>query len=183
LKLSYEDKIFANTNEWIHHNELIRRVKGDKSGLSRTIRGLVENKSLDMRKEKNQKLYRRNDGIPSIHVFQGIVETEQWNYNQVLQAIKKMPKLTTKTGKISSRGKELLYHIELLMDRSMIVMIRTNYQKHLGLIPNKVAERMVRIMDKMMGDVMKEITTKYEKDIKLVQELFQNHNKNLIFKI
>jgi len=183
LKLSYEDRIFVNTSEWIHTNKLVTKVKGDKTAIIEAIHRLSEKGYLESKKEGNMIFYRRKDGIPSNESFLHLMKVEQWNYDQVLGEIKKIPKLTTKTGKISKRSKELVRHLEYLMDGSMILMVRTNYQKNLGLIPSKTAQRRIGIINEMMLKVMKRINTKYEKDLKLVQELFQNHNRELIFKI
>ena len=183
MKLSYEDRILANTSDWIHTNKLVWRVKGDKSGIVKAIHTLAEKGYLVSKKEGNMIFYRRVDHVPSNASFQYLMEVEQWNYNQVLEAIKKIPKLTTKTGKISKRSKELVHHLEGLMDRSMIVMVRTNYQKNLELIPEKTAQKRIGIINEMMLEVMKKINTKYEKNLKLIQELFQNHNRELVFKI
>jgi len=183
LKLSYEDRILASTNDWVHTNKLVWRVKGDKSGIVNAIHRLFKKGYLESKNEGNMIFYKRKDAIPSNESFLHLMKSEQWNYDQVLNEIKKIPKITTKTGKISKRAKELVRHLEYLMDDSMILMVRTNYQKNLELIPQKTAQRRIGIMNEMMLNVMKKINTKYEKDLKLVQELFQNHNRELIFKI
>ncbi len=183
MKLSYEDRILSNTSGWIHTNKLVWKVKGDKSGIVKAIHRLSEKGYLESEKEGNMIFYRRKDSIPSNESFLRLMEIEQWNYNQVLEEIKKIPKLSTKTRKISKRSKELVRHLEYLMDNSMILMVRTNYQKNLGLIPQKTAQRRIGIINEMMLKVMTKINAKYEKDLKLVQELFQNHNRELVFKI
>lgn len=183
MKESYENRIFKNTGEEIHHNALVRRVKGDKTRIGKVIHELVKSGSLIMRKEKNQNIYKRNDRIPSDINFNYLMKSHQWNYDQVLEEIKKIPKLTTKKGKVSKRTKYLIWHTEQLTNNSMIVMVRTNYQKNLGLIPNRTAQRRIGIINEMMSNVMKKISTKYESEVELVRELFQNHSKELKFKI
>ena len=183
MKFSYEDRILENTSEEIHHNALVRRVKGDKTGIGKAIQGLINDGSLNMRKEKNQKIYKRNDTISSEDAFNRLMKMEQWNYDQINNVIKKIPKLTTKTGRVSKRGKYIIRHLEYLTNRSMILVVRTNFQKNLGLISNKIAQRRIRIINEIMSENMENVTTKYKSEIKLVRELFQNHSKELKFKI
>lgn len=183
MKESYENRIFANTGEEIHHNALARRVKGDKKRIGDVIHELVDSGYLIMRKEKNQNFYKRNDKIPSEVNFNYLMKSHQWNYDQISEEIKKIPKLTTKKGRVSKRAKYLIWHTEYLTNDSMTMIIRTNYQMNLGLIPNRTAQRRIGIINEMISEIMKEIKMKYENEMSLVRELFQNHSKEFKFKI
>ena len=107
----------------------------------------------------------------------------QWNYDQVLDVLEKVPELSTKKGKLSKKAKLLLKHLEYLLDRNMILITRINYQTNLGLVSKKIAQQRIIMINGLISQVMKKITAKYEKDMKLVQGFFQDHNKELKFKI
>jgi hypothetical protein len=182
LKKSYEDRILENTGNWIHTNDLVRHVRGDKTGIINTVKGLINDESLDSKKEGNRVLYKRND-LSTDYSFRRLMEVHQWNYDQVLNALEKVPKLSTKKGKLSSKAKSLLKHLEYLLDGSMILIGRINYQNTLGIISKQVAQQRIAMENQVTSQVMKKINTKYEKEQKLIQEFFQDHNKELRFKI
>jgi hypothetical protein len=182
LKKSYEDRILENTGGWIHTNDLVRRVKGDKTGIIETIHGLINDKSIDSKKEGNKVLYKRND-LSTDYSFRRLMDVHQWNYDQVLNALEKVPNLSTKKGKLSSKAKSLLKHLEYLLDTSMILIGRINYQSTLGIISKQVAQQRIMMENKVTSQVMKKINTKYEKEQKLIQEFFQDHSKELRFRI
>lgn len=183
LKLSYEDRILENTNQWIYTNDLVRRVKGSKSGIVEAIHDLTKNEYLESKKESNMIFYKRKDDVVSNEGFKRLMSVHQWNYDQILNAIKKTPKLSTKKGKLSSKAKPIVKHLEYLLDRDSILMARINYQKNLEIIPKKIAYQRISMINELVTKVMKTINTKYEKDITLIQESFQNHEKKLTFKI
>ena len=182
MKQSYEDRILVNTGEWTHTNDIVRRVKGDKSGISKAIHDLTKKEYLESKKESNKILYKRNDEI-SDSSFRRSMKMHQWNYDQVLNVLEKVQQLSTKKGKLSSKAKLLLKHLEYLLDRNMILMVRIDYQKNLGLISRKIAQRRIGMINELISKVMKKINLKYENDSKLIQEFFQDHNKELKFKI
>lgn len=182
MKKSYEDRILENTGEWIHTNDLVRRVKGDKTGIINTIQALVKDNSIDSKKEGNRILYKRND-LSTDYSFRRLMEVHQWNYDQVLNALEKVPRLSTKKGKLTSKAKSLLKHLEYLLDRSMILTGRINYQSTLGIISKQVAQQRITMENNITSKVMKKINTKYESDLKLIHEFFQDHNKELKFRI
>lgn len=182
LKLSYEDRILANTVEWTHTNNIVRSAKGDKSGIVKAIHDLTEKGYLDSKKESNRVLYKRNDEA-SDSSFRRSMKTHQWNYDQVLTVLDKTPQLSTKNGELSSKAKSLLKHLEYLLDRNMILIVRINYQKNLGLVSKKIAGQRITMVDELVSKVTEKINTKYEKEQKMIQNYFQDHNKEIRFKI
>jgi len=182
LKKSYDDRILENTGDWIHTNDLVRRVKGDKTGIIETIRRLIDEKVMDSKKEGNKILYIRKD-LSTDYAFRSLMRVHQWNYDQVLNALEKVPKLSTKKGKLSSKAKPLLKHLEYLLDGSMILIGRINYQSTLGIISKQVAQQRISMENEVTSQVMKKINIKYKKEQKLIHEFFQDHNKELRFRI
>ena len=182
MKKSYEDRILENTGDWVHTNDLVRRVKGDKSGIVKAIHELTENKSIGFKKEANKILYIRND-LSTDYSFRSLMRVHQWNYDQVLNALEEVPRLSTKKGKLSSKAKSLLKHLEYLLDGSMILIGRINYHSTLGIISKNLAQQRIVMERDVTSQVMKKINTKYEKEQELIQGFFQNHVKELKFKI
>ena len=182
MKKSYEDRILENTGDWVHTNDLVRRVKGDKSGIVKTIHELTNNESIGFKKEGNRIFYKRND-LSTDYSFRRLMDVHQWNYDQVLNALEKVPRLSTKKGKLSSKAKSLLGHLEYLLDGSMILIGRINYHSTLGIISKNLAQQRIVMERDVTSQVMKKINTKYEKEQELIQGFFQNHVKELKFKI
>lgn len=183
MKLSYEDRILSETAEWIHTNDLVRRVKGDKTGIIDAIHRLTKEEYLETKKESNRIFYKRNDEISSNENFKRSLKVHQWNYDQLLKALEKIPQLSTKKGKLTIKSKPIIKHLEYLMDRDSILMVRVNYQKNLGIISKKMAYQRIEMINELVSQVMKKISVKYESEMKLVRELFQDHSKELKFKI
>ena len=178
-----EDRILAITSEWRHTNDIVRLVRGDKKFIIKALHSLLENKALDSKKESNRVFYRRKDDVETNTEFLRTLKVNQQNYDWLLEALEKIPNLSTKTGKLSSNAEKHLKHLEHLMDWNSAWMARINYQKHIGLTSKKIANQRISMINESIEEVMKKINVKYEKDIKLVQEYFQNHNKELKFKI
>lgn len=183
MKISLEDRILAYTTEWRHTNDIARIVGGDKSVVLKKLHSMFENKSLESKKEGRKILYKRKDNTETNTEFLQTLKVNQRNYDWFLGALEKTPKLSTKKGKLSSKAKYYLKHLEHLMDWNLAWISRINYQKHIGIISKKIANQRILMINEIIEDVMNKINTKYEKDIKLVHEYFQNHNKELKFKI
>lgn len=183
MRISLEDRILANTSEWRHTNDIVRLVKGDKKFIIKALHDLLENKSLESKKESNKVFYKRKDNIETNTEFLRTLKVEQQNYDWFLEELEKIPKLSTKTGKLSFNAIKHLKHLEHLIDWSSAWIARINYQKHIGITSKKIANQRMSMINESIEEVMKKINKKYEKDMKLVQEHFQNHNKELKFKI
>lgn len=185
MRISYEDRIFNITKEWIHTNAIVlhKDIKGDKTAIIRTLHKLAKNEDLETKKEGNKIFYKRKD-MTSDESFQyTFTNITQRNNNEFLEAIKNDLKLTTKKNKLSPRAKAILRHLEGLLDLIMIVRIRMYFQMNLGIISEITAKKRIKMYEDEMNEVMRKITAKYNKDLKLIREYFQDHNKELSFKI
>ena len=179
----YDDKILENTSEWISTNELVRCVIGDKTGIINAIHELESMEYLESRKIRNTIEYRRKDTTGTNVAFNHLIRVFQMNQDIEFEEIKKLTSLTTKSGKLSKRAKDLLVHIESEVDSAYKIIIRLKYQEKLRLIPHRTTEKRVVQLESFITKIMKTINTKYQKDIKLIQEFFQNHSKQWRFKI
>ena len=184
MKISYEDRIFNVTGEWIHGNAIVVKVKGDKTAIIRTLHNLTDMKYLETKKEGKMIFYRRKDMIESDESFQFThTNVTQKNNIYFLEGFKNISELSTKKNKLSPSAKKILQHLEWILDRNMILITRTSYQMNLGLISERIAQKRIKMVEDERDGFMKKITTKYNNDLKLMQEYFQNHNKELKFKI
>lgn len=186
MRISIEDRILKITGEWIHTNAIVlhKDIRGDKTAIIRTLHKLAKSEDLETKKERNKILYKRRDTARSDEDFQyAFTNVTQRNNNEFLKAIKNIPELSTKKNKLSRRAKEILHHLESLLDLIMIVRIRMSFQMNLGIISEITAQKRIKMYEDEMNEVMEKITTKYNKDLKLIQEYFQDHNKELTFKI
>jgi len=187
------DKILEFTPTWISTNELFLKVGGNKSAFLRKLKQAESDGYIDMKQEGNKKFYKRNDNGDSELGFQSIITMMEWNQNVELDKIKELNTISygiyvvNENGyeqwenELTNDGKELLDHIQDQVDRAYMVMVRMNYQANLRLITQRTANERTERLQQYIDKIMTALTSKY--DNKLIKEYFQNHVKNLQFKI
>ena len=187
------DKILEFTPTWISTNELFLKIGGNKSAFLRKLKQAESDGYIDMKQEGNKKLYKRNDNGDSELGFQSIITMMEWNQNVELDKIKELNTISygiyvvNENGyeqwenELTNDGKELLDHIQDQVDRAYMVMVRMNYQANLRLITQRTANERTERLQQYIDKIMTALTSKY--DNKLIKEYFQNHVKNLQFKI
>ena len=187
------DKILEFTTKWISTNELFLKVGGNKSAFLRKIKQAESDGYIDMKQEGNKKFYKRNDNGDSELGFQSIITMMEWNQNVELDKIKELNTISygiyvvNENGheqwenELTNDGKELLDHIQDQVDRAYMVIVRMNYQAKLRLITQRTANERTERLQQHIDKIMTALTSKY--DNKLIKEYFQNHVKNLQFKI
>ncbi len=179
----YDDKILEKTSEWIGTNALVLAIKGDKTGIIKAIHELESINYLESRKVSNSIQYRRKDSIETNSNFNNLIRVFQINQDIELEEIKKIPNLTTKSGKLSKRATDLLWHIEDQIDSAYKITIRLKYQEQLGIIPHRTAKKRVAQLESIISKIMQKINTEYPKNIKLIREYYQKRSKEFRFKI
>ena len=189
----YNDKILELTPTWISTNQLIEKMHGNKTLILENIKTLESDGYLVMKQEGNKKFYKRDDNGDSELGFLSIITMMEWNQNIELDKIKELTTISygiyvvNENGyeqwenELTNDGKELLDHIQDQVDRAYMVMVRMNYQAKLRLITQKIADERTKRLQQHIDKTMTALTSKY--DNKLIKEYFQNHVKNLQFKI
>ena len=188
---SYANEIMNETGEWISTHELIRRVmkarlpivgvRGSRKYILQAIHSLDNADYLNSRRVKNRSEYRRNDKADSELGFLGMMNIFEMNQKIELDAIGRLDTITKTNNKLTKDGKELLDHVQDQVDRSFMVIIRMNYQSHRKVITQRTANERIMQLEDHIHKIMKALTSKYNNDS--IKEYFQNHVKNLEFKI
>ena len=176
----YDDRILANTAEWISTNALCRLVKGDKTRIIPALRDLKDMGHLETRTVGNLIEYRRVDRAIDNHQFDVMMASIfEFGKDTAFEEMKKMNySMTTKNKKITKKGKELLAYIQSdLFDRSFLIMTRLRYQEILKMLPHTVINQRLQKIQKFIDSVMKELDKFEEKE--LIKEQFQNHTHKL----
>ena len=173
------DKILEFTPTWISTNALFQKVGGNKAEFLRKLKDAESDGYIDMKQEGNKKFYKRNDNGDSELGFQSIITMMEWNQNVELDKIKELTTIGHKT--LTDEGKELLDHVEDEVDRAYMVIVRMNYQSKLKVITQRTANERTERLQEHIDKTMKALTSKFNND--LIKEYFQNHVKNLEFKI
>ena len=173
------DKILEYTPTWISTNELFLNVGGKKAEFLRKLKQAESDGYIDMKQEGNKKFYKRNDNGDSELGFQSIITMMEWNQNVELDKIKELTTIGHKT--LTDEGKELLDHVQDQVDRAYMVIVRMNYQSNLKVISQRIANERTELLQQHIDKTMKALTNKFNND--LIKEYFQNHVKNLQFKI
>ena len=173
------DKILEFTPTWISTNELFLKVGGNKSAFLRKLKQAESDGYVDMKQEGNKKIHKRNDNGDSELGFQSIITMMEWNQNVELDKIKELTTIGHKT--LTDEGKELLDHVQDQVDRAYMVIVRMNYQSKLKVITQRTANERTERLQQHIDKTMKALTSKFNND--LIKEYFQNHVKNLQFKI
>ena len=177
---NYDDKILGLTAEWIGTNELSRRAKADKQGISKSARDLKDMGYLETRAVGNLIEYRRIDKAIDNYQFDVMMASIfEFNRDVAFDEIKKMNySITTKNGILTKKGKELLDYVQSeLLDRSFMIMTRLKYQEALKMLPHTVVDRRLQKIQKFIDMVMKELDKFEEKE--LIKEQFQNHTHKI----
>ena len=172
----YDDRILANTAEWISTNALCTLIKGDKTRIIPALRDLKDMGHLETRTVGNLIEYRRVDRAIDNHQFDVMMASIfEFGKDTAFEEMKKMNySMTTKNKKITKKGKELLAYIQSdLFDRSFLIMTRLRYQEILKMLPHTVINQRLQKIQKFIDSVMKELD-KFEEP-ELIKEQFQNH--------
>ena len=176
----YDDRILANTAEWISTNALCTLIKGDKTRIIPALRDLKDMGHLETRTVGNLIEYRRVDRAIDNHQFDVMMASIfEFGKDTAFEEMKKMNySMTTKNKKITKKGKELLAYIQSdLFDRSFLIMTRLRYQEILKMLPHTVINQRLQKIQKFIDSVMKELDKFEEKE--LIKEQFQNHTHKL----
>ena len=173
------DKILEFTPIWISTNALFQKIGGNKAEFLRKLKDAESDAYIDMKQEGNKKFYKRNDNGDSELGFQSIITMMEWNQNVELDKIKELTTIGHKT--LTDEGKELLDHVQDQVDRAYMVIVRMNYQSKLKVITQRTANERTERLQQHIDKTMKALTSKFNND--LIKEYFQNHVKNLQFKI
>jgi hypothetical protein len=179
----YDDRILANTSEWISTNELCTLIKGDNTkikGANGALRDLKDMGQLETRTVGNLIEYRRIDQAIDNHQFDVMMASIfEYGKDIAFEEMKKMNySMTTKNKKITKKGKELLDYVQSdLFDRSFMVMTRLRYQEILKMLPHTVINQRLQTIQKFIESVMKELDKFEEPEI--IKEQFQNHTHKL----
>ena len=176
----YDDRILANTAEWISTNALCTLIKGVKTRIIPALRDLKDMGHLETRTVGNLIEYRRVDRAIDNHQFDVMMASIfEFNRDVAFDEMKKMNySITTKNGILTKKGKELLDYVQSeLLDRSFMIMTRLKYQEALKMLPHTVVDRRLQKIQKFIDSVMKELD-KFEEP-ELIKEQFQNHTHKL----
>ena len=174
----YDDRILSFTNDWINTNDLVRRVKGDKTKIIPACKELVELGYLDMKTDGYVKRYKRLDKAQSQKQFDHLIELFESNKLIAIDEINEMKTIVTKKGILTRRGEALLDWIQSeLIDRSFMVMTRLKYQDTLKLLPHSIVNKRLQRIDEFVNSVMKCLAPL--KQEKLILERFQNHTHKI----
>ena len=183
-------------SEWCESKTWVWKKIGvnvNKKHIFDNIDNLVSKEYLEEREIKNKTQYRRNDKGDSELGFLGIMKLFEDNQKTEL---KKIERLTTISygiynvdesghgqweNELTNDGKELLDHIQSEVDRAYTVIVRMNYQSKLKVITQRIADERTNLLQRHIDKTMTALTSKYDNN--LIKKYFQNHVKNLEFKI
>ena len=188
----HDTAILNNCGEWTHASEIIRRVvqynrqtygkKGDRNSILVAIRNLADDDYLEYREVKNKHEYMRNDKSDSelkfSSIMKGFEDIQKMHLDEINQdKIIFLPDHT----RLTIDGEMLLDSIQDEMERAYTLMVRMNYQAQLDVISKRTANERSKRLQEHIDKTMKMLKRKYPAN--LIKEYFQNHVKNLQFKI
>ena len=182
---TYYDRILNMTSFWTPKGNILSSIGGNPTGITNDLKGLLRLEWIEKKDgiaESGQKivLYRRIDMPQTLEQFNNAMDNFDDNLEEAIKEMKKMKYcITTKNPKkISKRGKDLLNWVQSeLLDRPFMITIRIKYQGRLGLLLPTVMNQRVKVLEKRIDEVMKELTAL--KNDKMIKEYFQNHTHRL----
>ena len=182
LTTKHDELILKNTKNWQYSDAIVRKVGGDKSAIIQAINRLVQIVYLEVSPNKNKVLYKKKDTLQKEFDFLTMMETFESNQKIELNRLKQISTLMMSDGKrFRSKGIELMENLLEEINRANMVKIRINYQKKLLLIPDKVAEQRIDILDKYVKKIMQAVMKKHKEKytLKSIEEYFENHTMKL----
>lgn len=182
----YDDKILNLTSNWRATNDIVKKVRGDKSATIQAVKRLLETGYLETKPDTSKVLYKRTDTVQSEFNFIQMMTIFEINQKTELNVIKQIPTIVMNDGvRFRKKGLELLEHIQEEVNRAYMVIVRIDHQQKLETIPYKIAKERKEKLDKYIEKIMSTILNKYqEKETRTsIQEYFQNHTMKSEFKI
>ena len=188
----HDSAILNNCEEWTHASEIIRRVvrhnrqtygkKGDRNSILVAIRNLHADDYLDYQGVKNKHEYKRNDKADSQLKFSSIMKGFENIQKEQLKEMElnKIIFLPDHT-RLTKDGQKLLDSIQDEMEKAYSLMVRMNYQAQLHVMTKREANERSKRLQEHVDKTMKMLKRKYE--VNLIKNYFQNHIKNLQFKV
>ena len=186
MTTTHDDKILNLTSNWRATNDIVRKVRGDKSATIHAVKRLLETGYLETKPDTNKVLYKRTDTVQSEFNFIQMMSVFEINQKTELNIIKQIPTIVMSDGvRFRKKGLELLEHIQEEVNRAYMVIVRIDHQQKLGVIPYKIAKERKEKLDKYIEKIMSAILNKYQekKTRTSIQEYFQNHTMKLELKI
>ena len=186
MTTKYDKKILEITTNWRYLNDICRKVGGDKTAIVTSCKRLLEMGFLEVKPESNKTFYKIKDTAQKEFDFMKMMDNMEVNQKTEIHALKQFPNLLMKDGKrLRQKAINVLEHINEEVSRAYMVKTRLDYQKNLSIIPNDVAEKRIKQIDKYIEKIMTTVISK-NKDkatVKAIQEYFQNHTTKFEFKI
>jgi hypothetical protein len=186
LTTIYDDKILNLTSNWRTTNDIVRKVRGDKSATIQACKRLLETGYLETKPYTNKILYKKMNAVQNEFNFIQMMAVFELNQKTELNVINQIPTIMMSDGvRFRKKGLELLEHIQEEVNRAYMVIIKIDNQQKLGIIPYEIAKERKEKLDKYIEKIMSTILNKYqEKNTRTsIQEYFQNHTIKLEFKI
>ena len=187
----HDTAILNSCGEWTHASEIIRRVvrhnrqtygkKGDRNSILVAIRNLADDDYLEYREVKNRHEYKRNDKADSQLKFSSIMKGFEDIQKIQLDEINQNKIIFLSNNRLAIDGEILLDSIQDEMEKAYTLIVRMNYQAQLDVISKRTANERSKRLQEHIDKTMKMLTRKYPAN--MIKEYFQNHVKNLQFKI
>lgn len=187
----YDKAIMNNCGEWASASEIVRRVqahnkrisgkRGDRNSILNAIRNLADDDYLEFEKVKNRHEYMRNDKADSELKFLSIMQSFEDIQKMQLDEINQDKIIFLSNNRLAIDGQMLLDSIQDEMEKAYTLMVRMNYQAQLDVISKRDANERSKRLQEHIDKTMKMLKRKYPAN--LIKEYFQNHIKNLQFKI
>jgi hypothetical protein len=180
-----------NCGEWASASEIVRRVqaynkrisgkRGDRNSILNAIRNLADDDYLEFEKVKNRHEYMRNDKADSELKFSSIMKGFEDIQKMQLDEINQDKIIFLSNNRLAIDGQMLLDSIQDEMEKAYTLMVRMNYQAQLDVMTKREANARSKRLQEHIDKTMKMLKRKYPAN--LIKEYFQNHIKNLQFKI
>ena len=170
---------------WTPKGKILCSIGGNPTGITNDLKELLRLEWIEKKDgiaDSGQKiiLYRRIDMPQTLDQFKKIMEGFEDRKQFAIDEIKQMKYCITtpKTKKITKKGKDFLSRVQSeLLDMAFMVTIRLKYQGTLKIEPQSLMNERVKVVEKYIDGVMKEL--KLFNNEKIIKEYFQNHSHQL----
>ena len=186
MTLIHNDYILFCTDQWSEIKNIVEKCGGIESEVIESIQRLESMGFLESRSLKNTVFYKKYDKPQTSEQFSSMLEVFSSYQKSEIESIETIPTIMLADGSqfgFSTKGLELLEHIQEEIDRISMVITRIDYHDKIRTLQHPIALQRIKKLKRHVNKIMNIMLDSY-KDVRsnvALQEYFKNHTGKLNF--
>ena len=184
MTIIHNDYILFCTDQWCDIKKIIEKCGGIESEVIESVRRLEIMGFLESRSLKNTFFYKQYEKPQSHEQFISMMDDFISYQQSEIESIQTIPTIMSGDGSrfgFSTKGLELLEHIQEEIDRIFMVITRIDHYDKIRTLQHPIARQRIKKLENHINKIMNVMLDSYT-DIKsnvALQEYFKNHTEKL----